>query len=276
MQEPETTAPPPSVGEPPPAPPAVPSPRAALRDAVVMFLASSLLIRGVLAAKDGLGLPDDVYILPALLFILLPDIRGKLTRDPVDPQVVLPTPLAPEAWRALRLVTGVVLLIYPAFIVGNHLWQSWGLPQVTALLLDWFREPLAAFGLTRPFPPHHPSWVLPADLGLLILWHLLPVGYAEEFFYRGWMQTHLDRSFGTRWTVFGARLGPGWIWTAVLFTAGHSLVEAHWWQPFIVFPALLFGWLRARTGNILAGTLFHAFANVAMITLDTMYGLRAP
>jgi membrane protease YdiL (CAAX protease family) len=256
-------------GAPPPA-----TARSALIEVIVLFLISCGLIRGVLFAKDSLGLSDNWYIVPAILFIVLPDLRGWLRNDPVDPDVVLPKPLAPAMWRATRWLALLVLLIYPAFILGNHLWNSWLLPELSGWFLQRFPELGRQFGL--PFAPHFPSWTLPTDLHWLILWHLLPVGYAEEFFYRGWMQTHLDRSMGTRWRVLGADLGPGFLWTAVLFTLGHTLVEPQWWQPFIFFPALIFGWLRARTGTILAGTLFHAFANVAMIVLDTMYGLRAP
>ena len=50
-------------------------------------------------------------------------------------------------------------------------------------------------------------------------------------------------------------------------------MTAQWWQPFILFPALLFGWLRSRTGTVLAGALFHAWANTAMVVLDHVYGL---
>jgi hypothetical protein len=62
--------------------------------------------------------------------------------------------------------------------------------------------------------------------------------------------------------------------TAILFTAGHSLVTLQWWQPFILFPALIFGWMRARSGNILGAALFHAWSNSVMIVLDSLYGVK--
>jgi hypothetical protein len=106
------------------------------------------------------------------------------------------------------------------------------------------------------------------------LYQLLCVGYAEEFFYRGYMQTRLDGLYNPkRFELFGAKFGWALPITAVLFTLGHSLVTWQWWQPFILFPALIFGWMRSRSGNILAGALFHAWANTAMIILDHIYGI---
>ena len=39
----------------------------------------------------------------------------------------------------------------------------------------------------------------------------------------------------------------------------------------VFFPALLFGWMRARTGSIAAGALYHALCNVLADTLHVSY-----
>jgi hypothetical protein len=49
-------------------------------------------------------------------------------------------------------------------------------------------------------------------------------------------------------------------------------------QPFIArlavfFPALVFGWLRARTGGIGAGVIYHAACNLFASYLGESYGL---
>ncbi|MEE2828608.1 MAG: CPBP family intramembrane glutamic endopeptidase, partial [Myxococcota bacterium] len=89
-----------------------------------------------------------------------------------------------------------------------------------------------------------------------------------------YMQTRLDGLFNPkRFSLLGAKFGWSLPITALLFTVGHSLVTLQWWQPFIFFPALVFGWMRARSGNILAGAMFHAWANTIMIVLDHIYGL---
>ena len=66
------------------------------------------------------------------------------------------------------------------------------------------------------------------------------------------------------------------LWTCLLFAFGHSLVIFQWWHVFIIIPSLAFGWLRERTDGIVAGAFFHAWCNVAVTTLDTLYGIVPP
>ncbi len=247
------------------------SPRPPRRAAVILevlllFLLTCALIRVFLLVRDSVGLDPNWQIVVPILFIYAPVLLGRLTRRPVDPDVVLPEPLWRHLLRSARTAGLVILVIYPAFVLGNHLYQTWAFPAFT----EWI-------GLAHPARPHHPTHGLPSDLLQIALWQLIAVGYAEEFFYRGYMQTRLKQVFGpSRMRLWGADLGaPFWI-TAVLFTVGHSLVQLQWWHFAIIFPALVFGWLRERTGTILASAMFHAFANTAMITLDSVYGLRSP
>jgi membrane protease YdiL (CAAX protease family) len=39
----------------------------------------------------------------------------------------------------------------------------------------------------------------------------------------------------------------------------------------VIFPALVFGWMRARTGSIVPGALFHALCNLFADVLHTSY-----
>jgi membrane protease YdiL (CAAX protease family) len=61
-----------------------------------------------------------------------------------------------------------------------------------------------------------------------------------------------------------------------VFAAGHSIVQFQWWHFAIFFPSLVFGWMRARTGQVVAGAGFHAWSNVTVSTLDTLYGIVKP
>ncbi len=250
----------------PPPPPEKPAtPARVWIELMALYLLTCGLIRLVRVIKDGAGLSDNWLVLVPIIFIYAPLLAEYWNGFRVDPQIQFPEPLRSELWKATRWLLLLVALIYPAFIVGNHYWQTTGLPWFTSEVLE----------LKYPFRPHHPNHGLPDDLWLQIPYQLLCVGFAEEFFYRGYMQTRLNQLFPPdRWRLFGATFGWSLPITALLFTLGHSLVTWQWWQPFIIFPALIFGWLRSRTGNILAGTLFHAFANTAMIVLDSIYGVR--
>jgi membrane protease YdiL (CAAX protease family) len=102
------------------------------------------------------------------------------------------------------------------------------------------------------------------------------VAIPEEFFYRGYMQSRLDELWTPKWRVLGADLGPGWLLTCLVFAFGHSVVVFQWWHFAIFFPALIFGWLRARTNGVIAGALFHAACNVTVNILDSLYGVVHP
>ena len=108
------------------------------------------------------------------------------------------------------------------------------------------------------------------------LGQLLVIALPEEAFFRGYLQSALDSRFAARWRwrILGAELGPGWLIGAAVFALGHLLTIPHPSRLAVFFPALLFGWLRARTGGIGAGLLFHALCNLFSGFLATGYGLR--
>lgn len=92
--------------------------------------------------------------------------------------------------------------------------------------------------------------------------HVLLVALPEEFFFRGYMQYQLDRFFGKPWNFLGTQVGWSLPLTSLIFAFSHSLIHQQWWHFSIFFPALVFGWLREKTGAITASVLFHALCNV--------------
>jgi membrane protease YdiL (CAAX protease family) len=68
----------------------------------------------------------------------------------------------------------------------------------------------------------------------------------------------------------GARLGRAFFLTAALFAVGH-LAIFQVWRLAVFFPALLFGWMRERTGTILGSTLFHAYCNLLQLVLAASF-----
>jgi len=90
------------------------------------------------------------------------------------------------------------------------------------------------------------------------------VALPEEFYFRGYFQSAMNRITERKWRILGVQLGWGWIITALVFAIAHSIVTYKWWHFSIFFPALLFGYLRERTGSITAPILFHAMSNLLM------------
>ncbi|MCC6213784.1 MAG: CPBP family intramembrane metalloprotease [Polyangiaceae bacterium] len=154
--------------------------------------------------------------------------------------------MARETVRAMAWALGLAALVLPPFWIG---WVYWWRPAA-------------------PFVPAPPPPLLDEVLG-----QVLVIALPEEAFYRGWLQTAIDRVYPPRWRVLGARLGPSLLLASAVFAAGHVLTETHPNRLAVFFPALLFGWLRARTGGIGASLAFHAACNLFAAWVARSYGL---
>lgn len=104
------------------------------------------------------------------------------------------------------------------------------------------------------------------DLGRKSLYLLVFVGVGEEILFRGLLQGALDEVLGRPWKIGGAQVGWGWIIQAVLFGITHPLLAGDaslWgWGLWTAAAGLAFGWLRARSGTILAPGLVHGVIDV--------------
>ncbi len=117
-------------------------------------------------------------------------------------------------------------------------------------------------------PPFHLR--LPARFPEWVVDQLFVVALPEEFFYRGYLQTRLRDAWPEGRTVFGVRLGKAFWVTAILFALGH-LAIFQVWRLGVFFPALLFGWMREKTGSVLGAALLHACCNLLVIVLEASF-----
>lgn len=240
-----------------------------LGEVTLLWLLTLLAISGVVALVRFGGAPELLLIAVPVLFMYAPvwscQLRGA---DPWDYPMALPDLpwKAPGAWgRAFAWGLGFSAVIAVPFVLGYHVWQIHLVPEVEELLH------VRLYAGTPSF-----RWVWPSELPLWLPYHLFFVAIPEEMFYRGYLQTRLDEVWPPRWRLLGTMVGPGLLVTCVVFAFGHSIVWYQWWHVFIIVPSLAFGWLRARTGGILAGAVFHAWCNVTVAVLDTLYGIVPP
>lgn len=91
---------------------------------------------------------------------------------------------------------------------------------------------------------------------------LVVVALPEEAFFRGYLQTALDRAWGRQIEVLGAKVGPALLVSSAIFAVGHFATIPNPARFAVFVPSLLFGWLRARTGGVGAGIAFHAMCNL--------------
>jgi uncharacterized protein len=208
----------------------------------------------------------DVAGMAALLFVLLPDRRLRRRGEGWDDYGLPPVSLRDRArwgaWgrgAAAGLASSAVVL--PAFALVFAAY-AWLLPHLA---------PGLAQTIAPYLRPAHPALRLPPGFPLQIVLQLLVVALPEELFYRGWMQTSWARGApGSGITVLGARLGAGFLWTQVLFAAGH-LVVLQPWRLATFLPGLWFGWLRERTGSVVAAVVAHALSNLFIKVLEASF-----
>jgi len=231
-----------------------PRPRRALTAAAVVTLAAtaiSHLDRVLPAAEPYIGTAVGAVFLAAAWFLVLRQdtqavrayglsLGGLTEPEPLEPRRLLASALRAVGWALL-----VAAVVFPPFWLGYRLyWQ-----------------------VDVPFTPR-----LPADFWDHVLGQLLVIALPEEAFYRGYLQPALDGAWKKKQRrVLGASLGPGWILSCAIFAAGHVLADPRPQRLAVFFPALLFGWLRARTGGIGAAVVFHALCNLLSSALERGY-----
>jgi hypothetical protein len=163
----------------------------------------------------------------------------------IDPRRLLREARTASGWALLAMA-----VTFPPFALGYRFFYA------CSLLHRALRCLPVHFALRAP-----PS-ILDEVGGQLVV-----IALPEEAFFRGYLQTALDRVWAPRWRVLGADLGPAWLVSAAIFAVGHVLTRPEPARLAVFFPALLFGWLRKRTGGIGAGVLFHAACNLFSGTL---------
>ncbi|MGQ0507910.1 MAG: myxosortase MrtX [Myxococcaceae bacterium] len=155
-------------------------------------------------------------------------------------------------WREdLKLFAILAAIVAPLFFAC-----FWGFAELLQHLpprLASIISPLTGHLEFRPrIPDRFDSWIVD---------QVFVVALPEEFFYRGYVQTRLRDAWPQGRMFLGARLGPAFWITALLFALGH-LAIFQVWRLAVFFPALLFGWMRERTGTVLGAALFHAACNL--------------
>lgn len=225
------------------------------RGPLIAAVATSLL-----AAALSYALPEEhaatgvgaTFLLAVYLLVLRDgdDVRidadglalgGLFNREKLSATTLVRSALGALGWALL-----LGLLVFPPFWFSYPLWY----------------QPLGGFS--------------PAPLGTIadeVFGQVLGIAFPEEAFYRGYLQSALDRAWPPSLTIARARVGAGILVTSALFALGHYLTDPTPSRLAVFFPSLLFGWLRARTGGVGAPIAFHALCNLVATYLGRSYRL---
>lgn len=150
-----------------------------------------------------------------------------------------------ETAEALGWTLACGAVCFPAFVLGYQLWWR----PTSHFVFYWGTHALDE-----------------------IATQIVAIALPEEMFYRGYLQSALERRWGPDRRWFGGSLGRSVLVTSGIFALGHLVTVPHPARLMVFFPSLLFGWLRSRTGGIGACVLFHAACNLLALYLGRGYG----
>jgi membrane protease YdiL (CAAX protease family) len=110
---------------------------------------------------------------------------------------------------------------------------------------------------------------------LSCLWLTFGAGFGEEIFYRGYIQSRINETFGRPYHVLQIQFGIGLLTSSLLFGCLHTLNSVDYFHHRFTFAwgfglanvatGLLYGILRETTGSVLAGAVTHAILDVLVI-----------
>jgi membrane protease YdiL (CAAX protease family) len=219
-----------------------------VREAVAVWAAIMLGLAAVEAA--GLALPvlrglTGALAVAAFLYVPMRLLEGRGQ----DVRVA--------GWRFDRLAAdlawslGACAVVLPLFTAGFWFFPAWleKLPAPLHALLAPYAARSAAPNLRLPL-----SW----DFAGRVAGNAA-VALSEEFFYRGYMTLRFEEKL---------RPVPSALLAASLFALGHLLTPAPW-RLAVFFPALLFAFLRNRTGTIVGAAICHFLFNVWLAVLQS-------
>lgn len=185
--------------------------------------------------------------------------------------------LLPAPWQGMLLEALFALVVIAALRMGAEAGltlridaRAWRAALLATLLLAVFvaLRSVGLLALGMGSGGGWPGWAF-------LLYQASMPGIAEELVYRGVIQSRLNRLFGARWNLFGARVGWGFVITAVLFWAVHAFrVEpgaglSFYWPTLTLqlWAGLVFGWIRERTGSLIPAIVSHNILNLVWTLL---------
>jgi uncharacterized protein len=243
----------------------VPTTTPGLREPLLTFFGATLLAAGLALAGQSIPwLGRYLNAAIAAIFLYAPSLASRISGRPFDYRDAgLRLDPVGLNLKVLAIAAGVTL---PLFAIAFFVFYG-------AICVPHGGPLTALFGAICPLWRGFGGGALrlPPDVVTSALNQVVVVAIPEELFFRGYLMGRLEERWPSARRLFGAPVGKALIVSSLLFALGHVLVVPNLQRLAVFFPALVFGWMRARTGSIVAGALFHALCNLFADVLHTSY-----
>ena len=234
--------------------------KAGLVEPIATFLVATGLAAGLFwLARIVPFVREILHGAIALVFLLGPSYAARICRRPFDYRAA---GLGFQPVRLnLRILALALATTWPLFLAGFLLYYG---------LLCSGSAPAWAQSLVAVLSPICPGWLglrgftlqLPAGFALLAISQVLVVALPEEIFFRGYLMSRLEERWPSRHRLWGASVGWPLLVSSLLFGLGHFLVDFQPARLAVMVPALVFGWMRQRSGSLAPAAIFHALCNL--------------
>jgi len=115
-----------------------------------------------------------------------------------------------------------------------------------------------------------------------VLWQLAFGGFAEELFYRGYIQSTVNEEYGRPWSVEGVAYGPGLLVSSALYGLDRALntfrplqgvFSVSWSWGFYAFSVgVFYGFIREHTGDIVGSGVANGLVDGVGEAFNTLFG----
>jgi membrane protease YdiL (CAAX protease family) len=171
--------------------------------------------------------------------------------------------------RGLVTAAAAIAIVFPVFVAGYLAFYE--IACGSDLLANLAPRGMCARygGLDALHLPDLSLGATPTTLSAeLVAVQLVVVALPEELFFRGFMLGKLEKLYPPRRRLFGGGIGLALILSSLAFALVHLPKNGDPRMLATFFPALLFGWMRSRTGSIMAPTIAHGASNILIHLLN--------
>ena len=230
------------------------------RDAALAWLVVAVLVAVLVHVNVTLpGIGHLGSALVAVIFLYVPMLVGKWRSEDLVDYGFVAAPIG----RGLITAGVSMLVIFPIFVLGYFFFYE------LACHSAWFGH-VAPVGMCARYGgvagTHAPH--LDGKFLEFCAVQFVVVALPEELFFRGFLLKLLEQRFPPKRRLLGGGIGWALILSAAAFAIIHLPKDGDPRALATFFPGLLFGWMRSRTGSILASTTTHAGSNILIRLLD--------